>query len=367
VTAQRATPDARGVAMIGNLNMDLIIRGVPHPPVWGQEVIGSGYTLVPAGQAAYSAFALRALGVPVRLVAGVGEDPWGREIVAALTESGVDCRGVEVLAGTLTGITVALVRPDGERGFVSDYAALYAYDEGLIRRHEAVLLGAPVLAFCGLNTLPRLRLGAARDLFRKARRAGVATVLDTGWDPGGWPAGRLEGLRDVLAECSAFLPNRDEAAAITGHSDPRRAARALRDMGVGLAVIKLGPEGSYALGDSPGGSAGAPAGDAGRPGTPGGGTAASRRPAAPGGPAGLVEESLPALPVTVLDAVGAGDVYVGGFVYGMLCALPVRDCMALGSAAASLYISRELERFPALPEVMAAAKAYGLSQEEGER
>jgi ribokinase len=226
-----------GVAMIGNLNMDLIIRGVPRLPVWGQEVIGTGYSLVPAGQAAYTAFALRALGVPVRLVAGVGEDPWGREILGALAAAGVDCGAVEVLPGTLTGITVALVRPDGERGFVSDYAALHAYDEGLIRRHEEILVEASILAFCGLNTLPELPLGAVRDMFRRARLRGGKTVLDTGWDPSGWPSPRLEALREVLAECSVFLPNRDEARAITGHEDPRQAARALRDLGVGLTVI----------------------------------------------------------------------------------------------------------------------------------
>jgi len=329
-----------GVAMIGNLNMDLIIRGVPTLPVWGQEVIGSGYALVPAGQAAYTAFALRALGIEVRLVAGVGEDPWGREILAALTAAGVDCAGVEVLPGTLTGITVALVRPDGERGFVSDYAALHAYDEELIRRHEELLIDAPVLAFCGLNTLPGLRLGAARELFRLARRRGAQTVLDTGWDPAGWPAERLRALREVLAEVTVFLPNRDEARAITGHDDPRAAARALRDMGVGLSVIKLGAEGSYALGEPP------------------------------GGPAAPVEVTLPALPVAVLDAVGAGDVYVGGFVFGMLRRLPPRECMILGSAAASLYISRERERFPKLPEVLRTSGQYGLSipaTEEGER
>ena len=174
---------------------------------------------------------------------------------------------------------------------MSDYAALHAYDEELVRRHEAALVGAPILAFCGLNTLPGLRLGAVRDLFRRARGRGVRTVLDTGWDPSGWPAGRLAALREVLGEVSVFLPNRDEAEAITGHSDPARAARALREMGVEMAVVKLGPEGSFALG----GWAGRSLGTAGE-----------------GGAAVPCEESLPALAVDVLDAVGAGDVYVGG-------------------------------------------------------
>jgi sugar/nucleoside kinase (ribokinase family) len=99
-------------------------------------------------------------------------------------------------------------------------------------------------------------------------------------------------------------------------------------MGVELAVIKLGAEGSFALGEAG-------------------------------------EESLPALPVVVLDAVGAGDVFAGGYIYGMLRRWKVRECMALGSAAASLYISRDHDRFPGLPDVLAAAREYDvLIQEE---
>jgi ribokinase len=244
-----------------------------------------------------------------------------------LKAAGVDCTAVEVLPGTLTGITVALVRPDGERGFVSDYAALHAYEEGMIRRHEPLLVNSPILSICGLNTLPNLQLTAVRDLFARARGKGAKTVLDTGWDPYGWPAERLSLLREVLAQVSVFLPNRDEAKAITGYFNPHTAGHALLDMGVDLVVIKLGAEGSYALGES-------------------------------------VEDSLPALPVTVLDAVGAGDVFDAGYIFGMLRGCVVRECMALGSAVASLYISRDQQRFPGLSDVLAAVREYDVMIQE---
>ncbi len=64
--------------------MDLIIRGVPALPVWGQETIGTGHSLVPAGQAGYTAFALAGMGVRVRLVSQVGGDSWGTLILDAL-------------------------------------------------------------------------------------------------------------------------------------------------------------------------------------------------------------------------------------------------------------------------------------------
>jgi ribokinase len=320
----------QALAMIGNLNMDLIIRGVPALPAWGQEVIGSRHTLVPAGQAGYTALALAAMGVKVHLVSQVGEDSWGALILEALRQAGVECREVESLAGERTGITVAAVREDGERAFVSDYAALHLFDAGVIRRHAEGVQGYPILAFCGLNTLPGLSLGPVAELFGGARRQGTKTVLDTGWDPLGWPQERLRGLREVLAEVSVFLPNMDEARALTGHGYPEKAAGALRDLGVELAVIKLGAEGCLAVG--------------------------------PG-----CEQRLPARSVEVLDAVGAGDVFDAGFMAGMLRGWVVHDCLALGSGAASLYISRDRDRFPRWSEVLEAAASYGALPGEGVR
>lgn len=318
---------AAAVALVGNLNMDLIIRGVGGLPAWGQEVIGSAHLLAPAGQAGYSAFALAALGVSVRLVGQIGEDPWGTLIREALRRAGVDTGGVETLGGERTGITVAIVRPDGERAFVSDFAALHRFDEGVLERCAKRLLGLPILALCGLNALPGLALPPVGRLLGEARAAGSRTVLDTGWDPGGWPRERLEGLRALLREVSAFLPNRDEAREITGHESPPQAARALRDMGVELAVIKLGAEGCFALG-------------------------------ADG------EESLPARSVEVLDAVGAGDVFNAGFMAGMLRGWGLRACLALGSGAASLYIARDRDRFPTWAEALEAAASYGALPQE---
>ena len=54
----------RAICVIGNLNIDLIVRNVPDLPAWGQEVAGTDNVAASSGQAGYLAMALARLGVP---------------------------------------------------------------------------------------------------------------------------------------------------------------------------------------------------------------------------------------------------------------------------------------------------------------
>ena len=174
------------VCVIGNLNIDLIIRQVPHLPVWGQEVVGSSHALLSSGQAGYLAFALARLGIPVSVIANVGPDAFGRQIVGDLRAAGVDVSGVET-AETETGISVAVVRADGERAFISNLGCLRDYDESLVERHWDRAAGADMVCLVGGSVLPALSAAASARLLVRARDAGSLTALDPGWDPNGWP------------------------------------------------------------------------------------------------------------------------------------------------------------------------------------
>jgi len=69
---------ARRFVVAGNLCTDLVIRGVPALPAWGQEVAGDGQGLALAGQGANLARGLARLGAPVLAVGAVGDDAFGR-------------------------------------------------------------------------------------------------------------------------------------------------------------------------------------------------------------------------------------------------------------------------------------------------
>jgi sugar/nucleoside kinase (ribokinase family) len=303
-----------GICLIGNFCIDLVIRGVPRLPEWGQEVAGEESAVLASGQTTYTALALRALGVPVTVVGCVGEDPWGDKIRRELDAQGVDIRSLETANGGRTALTVAAVRPDGERAFISEFACLKTTDASLLERHRERIAAAELVCLLGVFSWPGLELERTGELFGRLRREGRSTMLDTGWDPGGWQPRTLSALRVLLRETQIFMPNLDEARAISGRESAEEAARALADLGPEVVVIKQGPEGSLALHD-------------GR----------------------LVRQ--PALPAAVVDAVGAGDVFDAAFLFARNQDRPLQTCLRFGSAAAALYIARPRDRFPSADEV----------------
>jgi sugar/nucleoside kinase (ribokinase family) len=307
------------ICVVGNLNTDLIISGVPQLPTWGTEVEGVEHRLVSSGQAGYLALALSGLGAQVRVISVVGDDNPGHQILGDLRHAGIDIGAVECVSSMETGITVAVVRPDGERAFVSNAAVLREFREELILRHWDQTQRASAVCFVGLNNLPSLTLGATRRALAHARTEGGLTVLDYGWDPGQWQPETVRAIRGLLSEVDVFLPNLEEARALTGHASAEPAAEALVEDGAGLVVIKCGAEGSYASGRG-------------------------------------FAFSAPAIPVSVCDAVGAGDAFNAGFLYSYLRTSDVAAGLSLGGAVAAVYISRSTKRFPSLKEAMALAQ-----------
>jgi sugar/nucleoside kinase (ribokinase family) len=306
------------VCVVGNLNMDLIVRGVERLPEWGRGVECSSHLLTSSGQAGYLALGLGALGVACEVVGNVGNDEWGARIVGDLARAGVGTAGVEVSGSLPTAVCVAIARDgDGERAFIGSVAHLGEFDTALVGRHADRLEAAEMICVVGVFDLARFGLSGAAGVLASARRAGRATLLDTGGDPGGWPPETLRALEAVLADVDYLVINSLEAASISGEEDPWRACSALRAVSGGSVIVKCGSEGSYGLDDS-----------------------------------GL--HRVPALPVVAADAVGAGDSYDAGFIWGLRRGLSFPRAMSAATAVASIYVSRSEGRFPS------AAEAYAL-------
>ena len=87
---------------------------------------------------------------------------------------------------------------------------------------------AKVLYVGGYLLMPARLAEELAEVFRQARRWGVKTVLDIVL-PG--PGDHWAQLAPVLRETDLFLPNTDEAAAITGLADPRAQAERFREAG----------------------------------------------------------------------------------------------------------------------------------------
>lgn len=301
--------------LAGNLNIDLIIRNIPHLPSWGQEVLGDNYSIVSSGQTAYTAFALRKFDAPIKIIGNIGNDLYGKKILNDLSDCGIDIRAVETIENGKTGITVAIVRDDGERAFVSDPSSLVNFDINLLTRHLDIIQQSAYFFLMGIFFLPGLFLQDTRQILKTARGMGKVTFLDTGWDPRGWGVDTIHDLRKCLQYVDYFIPNLDEASAITAEKNPEKAAQSLLNDGVGSVVIKMGSQGSLIK---------------------------------------TVKETIymPAHKVAVKDAVGAGDVFNAGFVYSTLQKWPLQACLAIGTATSALYISQTEDRFPTIQKVV---------------
>jgi sugar/nucleoside kinase (ribokinase family) len=274
---------------------------------------------VSSGQAGYLAFALQKLKIHSCIIGNVGNDLYGKQILDELSSAGVLIDGIEIIPDGQTGITVAIVREDGERAFVSDFGCLRDFSSELILRNWRLTESAGIVCLVGLFNTPKLTLTHAASIMEKARNNNCMTMLDTGWDPNGWQLETIDGLRKLLSEVDIFLPNLDEARAITGCNSIEDVSKHLLELGPKWGVIKCGADGSFLRTEKD-----------------------------------IIK--VPPRKVSVYDAVGAGDVFNAGFLYGVRQGWELPACMAFGNTASSIYISRSTNRFPDESEVLSIAR-----------
>ena len=305
-----AARPAAGITLIGNVNVDLIVRDVSALPPPGEEWSVDTVELRPGGAAANCALALAALGETPHVVGTVGDDRFGTFLLEELTRAGVVTEALRVAAGEATGVSIALEAPGRDRSFLTFTGCLATFDAAAVPPEA---LGARLVLLGGYFLLPRLRGGGAAGLLRTAREAGAVTFFDPGWDPAGWPPETLAELEAVLRETDVCLPNRDEATAMTGIADPRAAARSLqaRLAPGGWAIVKLGRDGCVAAG-------------------PGGAEAASPAPA-----------------TAVADSTGAGDAFNAGLLAELAAGATMAEAMSFAVKLASAVVGRpSSDRYP---------------------
>jgi ribokinase/argininosuccinate lyase len=302
------------VAIVGNFNIDYIIGTISDMPRWGTEwMVEKAYART-AGAAGNTALALGNLGQPCVGVGNVGTDAYGSMILADLQACGVDTSSIEPLPGASTGIGFTIVRHDGERTFLTYMGSLQHYDDAALRQAADTVSAASVVLLTGWNLMPRVSQEARMELFGECRRRNQITLLDTGWDVTDWAGDAKDRVREALPLVDLFLPNAEEARALTGLSDPREAGQALLDYGARAVIVKLGPEGSLYLDREH-----------------------------------YIREG--GERVDAVDTAGAGDVFNAGVIFGLTHAFTPRDMLRIGNRVAAHVVARTSERYPSLDQV----------------
>ncbi len=301
-------PTAYDVVAIGRVGVDIypLQHGVGLEKVRTfEKFLGGSATNVSVAAARH--------GRRVALITRTGKDAFGRYVHEALQDFGVDDRFVSAVDGPPTPVTFCEVFPP-------DDFPLYFYrwpiaPDLMIEPDELPWdaireAGVYWSTVTGLSQEPSR---AAHFAAWAARGRRAHTVLDLDYRPMFWadPAEASEQVGRALEHVTVAVGNREECEVAVGETDPQRAADALLERGVEIAVVKQGPKGVLAA------------------------TRDERVEVRP-------------FPVDVVNGLGAGDAFGGALCHGLLSGWELRRVLEFANVAGAIVASR-LECSTAMP------------------
>jgi sugar/nucleoside kinase (ribokinase family) len=228
------------VLSAGILVADLVIPPLPELPAPGELAASEDFLLAPGGCAANVAISLAKLGIPSAVAGCVGVDFFGEFLQSELRELGIDTGGLRQSADRGTSQTVILPVAGEDRRFVHSFGANAEFTARHVDR--SLLADCDVFYLGGYLVLPAISAPELAQLCAEARAGGASTVLDVVVPRGATVS--LESVREVLPLVDFFVPNEDEARALTGEADPHRQAARLVEAGTGTAIVTRGTAGA---------------------------------------------------------------------------------------------------------------------------
>jgi len=276
------------VCVVGELNLDLILYGLPKELEPDRELLATDLALTLGSSSAIFAHNLAALGTNVGFISKIGVDPLGKIALEKLAAGGVDVTRVRTTGATPTGLTVIL--PHSQHRYILTYpGAMFELEYGDLDMNYILSSRHFHLSSFFLHRALRPRIP---DLFREARRAGLTTSLDTNDDPENkWE----RDLLDVLKYVDICLLNEREIKLVARTEDLAQAVDFLAGL-VQVVVVKRGSAEAICR-------------------------------------SGNKQWSLAPPAVKVVDDVGAGDSFDAGFIHRYLQGAKLDDCLAFANLA----------------------------------
>ena len=260
------------------------------------------------------AVAAARLGHRAGVITGVGDDPFGRFVTREMERLGVCSEHVVTVRDFHTPVTFCELFPP-------DSFPLYFYREpsapDLELRERQVDWDAIEHAEIFWFTVTGLSRDSSFGLHLRALdhrdRGTGATILDLDYRSNLWSgmAQARSRLAAVLSRVDVAVGNRQECEMAVGISDPEAAADALLERGVSLAIVKQGPKGTLAKTEDE-------------------------------------RVWVEAIPVNVLNGLGAGDAFGGALIHGLVEGWDLERTIRYASAAGA-YVCARIECSTAMP------------------
>lgn len=282
------------IVVFGSINMDLVARvGRFLRP--GETMTGRSFQTVPGGKGANQAVACARLGATTKMIGRVGDDEFGKTLVAHMESEGVDCQGILATADQHSGVAIITVAEDGENQIIIIPGANGVVGEADVAQLGAALEGAELLLL--QLEVPLSAVQAAAEL---AHSKGVAVMLD--------PAPAQPLPSELIAVVDYLTPNAVEAEVLTGiaiynANDAATAASQLRAQGAKCVLIKMGGQGVYVANDT-------------------------------------AQYHLPAIPVSAVDTVAAGDAFNAALAVALSEGATLETAVQWGLAGGAWAVTR---------------------------
>ncbi len=291
------------IAVVGSLNMDLVIRA-PRQPFLGETLMGHSFGTTGGGKGSNQALACARLGAESYMVGCVGDDDFGLRLRATLTDGNVNCDHLETCKDLGTGVAVITVTDQGDNTIVLASGANARVDTASIQRASSAFKKADAVLF-----QLEIPLEAVQAGLRLARKTGCKTVLTPApaspLPPDTWP------MIDYLVLNETELAFYSSHKSVESREDVLSAAQQLLKLGAGGIIVTRGDQGGLVV---------------------------------------TKEKNFSYLPfkVKAVDSTGAGDSFCAAMIVGLSEGMPLEQAVRFASAAGALACTR-FGAHPSLP------------------
>ena len=283
----------KAVVMLGDINVDNIwpVPSIPQP---GRDGLVDSVKIEIGGAILNSTIVLDRLGEQTTLLGCVGEDMWADYIRQALTKTHINLHGLQTTSAANTGLDFILVTPDGERTMFGYRGANKLLVPELI--DASIFKEAGLMHISGYALLEPPQSNAVLRAVALAAERDIPVSIDTGLEP----VMRIKSVfLEILPAMAICISGVAEVDHLLGARSSQEAAEKLVAVGVNLAAIKKGKDGSLLMRKD-------------------------------------TSVYCPPFKVNSIDTTGAGDAYSAGILYGYQQGLSLAAVGMLASALGAL-------------------------------
>lgn len=261
---------------------------VPRFPEENRKLEIEEFLVQGGGPTATAVVTVRRLGLDAAFIGKMGDDDFGKRMLEGLQEEGIDVSRAIIERGGRSQYAFIMV----DR---STAARTILWTRGNLKPFEGEEVDCSLVAGARGLLIDSLEPSAALAAARTARGAGIPVVID---------AGTLrDGVRELLPLCDYIVASELFAEQISDGGSYEKALERIIGYGSRAAVVTLGEKGCVAL-------------------------------------AGSHLVAVPGFEVEAVDTTGAGDVFHGAFMFGVLKGWDIERICLFSNAVAALKCRR---------------------------